>query len=89
MKRLSSIIEEHEDLRLENRELHEALAALKRDYEHVSKQLMSLQHQLERTNETKEVVNLCRLMLAGSLVPVASMVLIYSFIDGSIFVAST
>ena len=88
VRRLSTIVEEHDDIRMENAELKTELSYLKREYEQVSKQIHALQRQLDRTNEAKEVVKLCKLMLAGVLVPVASVLLIYSVIDGTLFVSS-
>lgn len=82
------MIAEHENLKQENSDLRAELDTIKREYEQVTKQLASLQRQVERTNEAKEVVNLCKLLLAGSLVPIISLFLIYSSLDGSVFVSS-
>jgi chromosome segregation ATPase len=86
VKKLGIIIEEHEDLKQENHALHEELTILKREYDQVSKQLISLQRQLDRTNETKEVTKLCKLILMGSLVPLASFIIMIAFMDGSILI---
>ena len=83
------VIEDHDKLKLENTYLRDELDILRREYDHISKRLLALQRQLDRTNQTKDVVNLCKLLLVGSLVPAASLVLVYSLIDGSMFVTST
>jgi hypothetical protein len=69
------------DLRSENRDLRS-------ERDNLERRINSLQQELERTNQTKEVVNLCKLMLAGSVVPIVSVLIILTLLDGSVFLSS-
>lgn len=88
MKRVSAMIDELQLIRHENSDLRLELDTVRREYEKLTQKVVSLQLQLDRTDQTKEVVNLCKLILAGSLVPVASMLLMYALVDGHLFVTS-
>jgi hypothetical protein len=69
-----------------NATLVEEVGHLRSECHLLEKKLSTLQTQIERTNEMKEVVNLCKLVVAGSMVPVASVLLFFALIDGSLFV---
>ena len=84
-----SVLKDRERLNEVNTSLRREIQELRHDRDMLEKQLDSLRREVERINQTKQVVNLCKLVLAGSLVPVASVVLIFALIDGSLFLPST
>jgi len=78
-------VEEHEYLRTENHRLQSELDQLRRNYEDSSRRLQKVERELDRRNQTTEIVNLCKLLLTGSLVPLMSIVLLYWVLEGSLF----
>lgn len=78
-------MEEHEYLRTENHRLQSELDQLRRNYEDSSRRLQKVERELDRRNQTTEIVNLCKLLLTGSLVPLMSIVLLYWVLEGSLF----
>ena len=89
MKKISVIVDEHSSMRRENKFLHAELEALRIEHHDAMRRLSTLQRELERTSQTKEVVNLCKLLLTGSLIPLVSVFLLYTLIDGSILGGSS
>lgn len=77
------MVNEHNSLREENNSLHAELDVLRLDYNALLKKISVLEREANLTSQTKEVVNLCKLLLTGSLIPVASIFLLYLLIDVS------
>jgi septal ring factor EnvC (AmiA/AmiB activator) len=83
-KKLVAAVEEHDSMRAENHRLQVELDHLRRNYEDASRRLQKLERELDRRNQTSEVVNLCKLLLTGSLVPFISIFVFYWLMDGSL-----
>ena len=81
VKRISVIVEEHNLLKRENQTLHAELETLRVEYNDLLRKYANVERELSLTSNTKEVVNLCKLLLTGSLIPVASIFILYSLID--------
>ena len=88
LQRVSVLLDEHNTLKSENADLRHEITLMKSDFDRLSHKFQYVQSQLERANETKQVLDLCKLLLAGSIVPVASALLVYFLADGSLFVPS-
>jgi hypothetical protein len=85
---LISVLKDREHLNEVNSSLRREVEELKQERNLLQRQLETLRRELERINQTKQVVNLCKLMLAWSLVPVASVVLVFALLDGSLYIPS-
>ena len=72
-------------LRLEIERLSTDLNELRIVHEEACRKLKSMQKDLEFRNQATELVNLCKLLLMGSLVPLCSLFVLYVIIDGSLF----
>ncbi len=83
-KKLVEAVEEHDSMRAENQRLQVELDHLRRNYDDASRRLQKLERELDRRNQTSEVVNLCKLLLTGSLIPFISIFVLYWLMDGSL-----
>jgi hypothetical protein len=72
-------------MRLEIERLTTELTELRVVHEETCRKVKSMQKDLDFRNQTTEVVNLCKLLLMGSLVPLCSLFVLYVIIDGSLF----
>ena len=72
-----------------NRALRDEINSITADYDRLSQRFHAMQSELERTNQTREMLNLCKLLLAGSLVPIASAFIVFLLADGSSLIANT
>jgi hypothetical protein len=73
----------------ENIALRGEIKSISADYDRLSQRFHSIQCELERTNQTRDLLNLCKLLLAGSVVPIASAFVVFFLADGSSLIAST
>lgn len=89
VEEMKLLVEERNTLAHEMFHLKEEIVELRTDRQSLERRLTSLQHELEIRNQMKEAVNLCKLLLAGSLVPVASILVLFALLDGSLFVSNS
>lgn len=88
VEELINVLKEREHLTELTAALRRELDEVKHDRNLLERQLDALRRDMERMNQTKQVVDLCKLILAGSLVPVASAIVVFALIDGSMFIPS-
>jgi regulator of replication initiation timing len=83
-KKLVAAVEEHDSMRAENHRLQLELDSLRRNYDDASRRLQNLERELDRRKQASEVVDLCKLLLTGTLVPFLSIFVLYWLIEGSL-----